>query len=417
MRAAPYVSVALYVEGISQAVATLRGSPLRSALAGLAMAAAVATTAVVQTGLEGLARSARDASARAFGSDAFVLAKFTAGNLSRRELARKIERNPNITRGDVRFLDSVADGRVLYAATAQRPGDVIAAGRKFENATICGTQAALFAIRDVGIGRGRPITRDEELSGAQVIVVGDAIVNELFPAADPLGQAVRIAGRSFRIVGLQARQGTAAGVSLDRYVWMPLAAFERAFGPATSLQVFAKANDVARTQAAEDHARISMRARRHLPPGAADTFDIITPEASRSFVLAITERLGAAGPPISLMALIAAIVVVTNTTLVSVTQRTREIGIRRAIGASRANVLVETVAEAAVTAIAGGVAGLAAAAGVLALASGVLGIPLSLEWPTTMGSLAAAGLSGILAGWYPARHAAAVDVIDALRHE
>ena len=417
MSSAPYFTLALYVEGISEAVATIRGSPLRSALAGLAMAAAVGTTAVVQTGLDGLARSARDASARAFGSDSFVLTKLAAGTLSRRELADKIERNPNITRGDVRFLDSVAGGRVLYAATAQRSGDVIAEGRKFENATISGTQAALFDIRDVGIVRGRAITTDEEVRGAQVIVVGHAIVNELFPAVDPLGKAVRIAGRGFRIVGIQARQGTAGGVSLDRYVWMPLAAFERAFGPAASLQVFAKATDVARTRAAEDHARISMRARRHLPPGAADTFDIITPEASRSFVTAITERLGAAGPPISLMALIAAIVVVTNTTLVSVTQRTREIGIRRAIGASRASVLVETVAEAAVTAIAGGVAGLAAAAGVLSLAAGALGVPLSLEWPTTVGSLAAAGISGILAGWYPARHAAGLDVVDALRHE
>ena len=163
-----------------------------------------------------------------------------------------------------------------------------------------------------------------------MIVVGRAIVDELFPGGDPLGQPVRIAGRGFRIVGIQAQQGTAGGVSLDRYVWMPLAAFERAFGAAASLQVFAKATDVAQTRAAEDHARISMRARRHLGPGAADTFDIITPEASRSFVAAITERIGAAGPPISLMALIAAIVVVTNTTLVSVTQRTREIGIRRA---------------------------------------------------------------------------------------
>ena len=175
--------------------------------------------------------------------------------LPRPELAEKIERNPNITRSDVRFLDGVAGGRVLYAATAQRTGDVIAGGRKFENATINGTQAALFDIRDVGIERGRPFTKDEEVSGAQVIVVGRAIVDELFPGADPLGKAVRIAGRGFRIVGLQAQQGTAGGVSLDRYVWMPIAAFERAFGPAASLQVFAKASDVAQTQAAEDHAR------------------------------------------------------------------------------------------------------------------------------------------------------------------
>jgi putative ABC transport system permease protein len=410
-------TLSTYLDGVGEALATIRGNPLRASLAGLAMAAAVATTAVVQTGLDGLARSAREASARAFGSDSFVVARFASGNLSRRELADKTARNPNITRSDVRFLDGVAAGRVLYAATAQRSGDVIAGGRKFENATINGTQAPLFEIRDVGIERGRPITKDEDVSGAQVIVIGRAIADELFPGVDPLEQAVRIAGRGFRIIGIQAQQGTAGGVSLDRYVWMPIAAFERAFGASSSVQVFAKATDVARTQAAEDHARISMRARRHLAPGAADTFDIITPEASRSFVTAITERLGAAGPPISLMALIAAIVVVTNTTLVSVTQRTREIGIRRAIGASRSNVLVETLAESSIVALAGGAVGLLAAAGLLSLASGAVGVPLALAWPTMAGSLVAAGASGLLAGWYPARRAAALDVINALRQE
>ena len=410
-------NLATYIEGIAQAVATLRGHPLRATLAALAMAAAVATTAIVQTGLNGLAQSAREASARAFGSDSFVIAKVTTGSLSRRELAEKLARNPNITRSDVRFLDRVAGGRVVYAATVQRPADVVASGRKFENATINGTQATLFAIRDLGIAHGRPFTANEDATAAQVIVAGDAIAKALFPASDPLGQSVRIAGRSFRIVGVMAMAGTSGGVTLDRYVWMPIAAFERAFGAAASLQVFAKPTEVSRITAAEDHARISMRARRHLAPSATDTFDIITPEASRTFVAAITERLGAAGPPISIMALIAAIVVVTNTTLVSVTQRTREIGIRRAVGATRGSVLIETLAEASLIALIGGAAGIVVAAGVLALAAPVVELPLSLEWPTTIGSLVAAGLSGVVAGWYPARRAAALDVINALRHE
>jgi putative ABC transport system permease protein len=117
------------------------------------------------------------------------------------------------------------------------------------------------------------------------------------------------------------------------------------------------------------------------------------------------------------MALIAAVVVVANTTLVSVTQRTREIGIRRALGASRANVIVETLAESILIALAGGAVGLAAAAGVLSVASGALGMALPLEWPTAAGSLAAAGFSGIIAGWYPARRAAGLDVVNAMRRE
>ncbi|RPI55617.1 MAG: ABC transporter permease [Acidobacteria bacterium] len=407
----------LVVAGISEALATMRSRPLRALLASLAMAAAVAATAVVQTTLDGLAREARATSARAFGSDSFVIAKVATSTLSRRELAQKLERNPHITRADVRFLDTVAGTRVMYAATSQRTADVVAGGRRFENATISGTQATLFEIRDVGVENGRPFTRTEETSAAPVIVVGRGIVDALFPAGDPLGATVRIGNRAFRIVGIQAQQGTAGGASLDRYVWMPLMAFERTFGPVGTLQVFAKAYDVSRTTAAEDRARASMRARRHLSPGAPDTFDLITPEASRGFVAAITERLGAAGPPIALMALLAAIVVVTNTTLVSVTQRTHEIGVRRALGAPRISVLLETMAESSVIAIVGGAIGVLIAAAVVAAASGRVGVPLALEWPTLAGSLAAAAVAGVAAGWYPARRAASLNVITALRQE
>ena len=407
----------LAAAGISEALATIRNRPLRTLLASLAMAAAVATIAIVQTTLDGLARSAREASARAFGSDSFVIARAATGTLSRRELAQKLERNPDITRAEVRFLEAVAGHRVMYAATTQRQADVVAGGRRFENATINGTQAALFEIRDVGVEIGRSFTRIEETSAAPVIVVGRGIVDALFPAGDPLGATVRIGNRAFRVVGIQAEQGTAGGASLDRYVWMPLTAFERTFGPVRTLQVFAKANDVSRTSAAEDRAHASMRARRHLPPGAPDTFDLIRPEASRGFVAAITERLGAAGPPIAMMALLAAIVVVTNTTLVSVTQRTHEIGIRRALGAPRISVLLETMAESSVIALVGGAAGVLIAAAVVAAAPGRVGVPLALEWPTLAGSLAAAGMAGVAAGWYPARRAASLDVIAALRQE
>jgi putative ABC transport system permease protein len=407
----------LLVAGISEALDAVRHRPLRALLAATAMAAAVATTAIVQTALDGLAGAARDASARAFGSDSFVIAKVATGNVSRRELAQKLERNADITRADVRFLETVADDRVMYAAIAQRSSDVVAGGRRFENAAINGTQAALFDIRDVGLDIGRPFTRAEEIGAVPVIVAGRGVVDALFPAGDPLGATVRIGNRAFRIVGVQARQGTVGGTSLDRYVWMPLAAFERTFGPVRTLQVFAKAHNVSRTQAAEDHARASMRARRHLAPGVPDTFDLITPEASRGFVAAITERLGAAGPPIALMALLGAIVVIANTTLVSVTQRTREIGIRRALGASRASVLVETLAESSGIALAGGAVGVLIAAGVVAAASSRVEMPLALEWPTLAASFAAAAAAGVAAGWYPARRAAALDVIAALRQE
>lgn len=408
----------LWTTGMAEALGTIARNPLRSSLAALAVAAAVGTTAIVQTGLDGVAAAARDASARAFGTDTFVLARIAGGTLSRREFTVKSQRNPNITRSDVRFLDRVAGGRVRYAATAQRAADVMAGGRKFENATVNGTQASLGAIRNIEVSAGRFFTADEEARGAHVIVAGVNIVEDLLPGRDPIGKTVRLGGRAFTIVGVQTRQGTAGGVSLDRYIWMPITAFERAFGAPSTLQVFARAPEgSADVVAAEDHATVSMRARRHLQPGAEDTFDLITPEASRSFVTALTERVGLAGPPISLMALIAAIVVVANTTLVSVTQRTHEIGIRRALGASQANVLVETLAESSIIGLVGGTIGLLAGAALLAVAAKAFDLDVTLRWPTALVSMAAAGLSGAVAGWYPARRAASIDVVTALRAE
>jgi putative ABC transport system permease protein len=407
----------LWSSGVRQAVESLQRHPLRASLSALAMAVAVATMTLVQTGLDELARSARETTARAFGSNAFVVTRLATTNLTRREVADRLARNPPITRSDVRFLDGVAGGRVRYAATAQRSGDITFGGRTFESATITGTQFTLPDVRDIGLGRGRFLTRAEDLGGAQVCILGRDVADELFPVGDPLEKTVRIGLRGFRVIGVLDAQGSAGGQSLDRYVWIPLVAFERTFGAASSLQVFASADEGHIVTQAEDRARASMRARRHLRPGAADAFDIVTPEASRTFVERITAQVSAAGPPIAAIALIAAIIVVTNTTLVSVSQRTREIGVRRAVGARRISIVIETLAEACVVATIGGVIGLAAATGIAHLVGTLSGVSLQVEWTVAAASLGAAGLSGIVAGWYPARRAAAIDVIDALRHE
>ena len=160
-----------------------------------------------------------------------------------------------------------------------------------------------------------------------------------------------------------------------------------------------------------------MRARRQLGPGRPDTFDVLTPEAARDFVARLSERVGAAAAPISVMALLAAIVVVTNTTLVSVTQRTRELGVRRAIGATRRRVTAEVLAESSLIAVAGGLVGLAVALGLVETATAVLAIDASIELRTIAWSVGASAASGLAAGWYPARRAGRIDVMAAIRQE
>lgn len=406
----------MILEAVKQAMASLRGYPLRTTLGVLAILVAVATICLVVTALDGVREFARLSAERAFGSDTFVIAQVaSSGQISRRELEEKLARNLPIRRADVRYLERQNEGRVLFAPNAQRGGDVTRGGREFENAAITGTTADLVAIRDLGIEQGRFFDRAEDTRGAQVVAIGADVADALFPSGDPLGQAIRVAGRGFTVVGVQARLGSAGGASQDRAVWMPLVAFERAFGAPATLQVFGKADGAGTAQDAEDAARVTMRARRHLQPGEADTFDILTPDSARSFVQRVTERIGAAAIPIAIMALLAAIVVVTNTTLVSVSQRTREIGVRRALGASRQQISYEVVAESLLVALGGGTLGLVVALVLTSVAGEVAGLALSVRGSTMAWSLAASVVSGLAAGWYPARRAVRVDVISAIR--
>ena len=409
-----------FFEPVRQAAATIASHPLRSGLGALAIAVAVATLALVDTALDGLTLFARKNAARAFGSDTFVLAQVgSPGRLSRRELARKLERNPPIERSDVRFLETWAGGRAIYAATAQRPGDVTAGGLKFENAAVNGTAATLPAIRELGIEEGRFFSVDEERRGSQVAVLGADVVDKLFPARDPLGRTIRLGGRGFTVVGVQTRLGTAGGVSLDRYVWIPLIAYERVYGAAATLQVSARAPEGEEGSVAfdlaQDRTRATMRARRLLAPGEEDNFDVLSPDSARSFVLALARRIGGVAPLLSLMALLAAAVVVTNTTLVSVAQRTFDIGVRRAVGATRGQIVREVLWESALVALTGGLLGTLAIAGLTRVLASLLGLELTLQPGTVAASLIASVACGLLSGWYPARRAAQVDIIKSLR--
>lgn len=405
-------------DAVGQAASSVQGNPLRAGLGALAIAVAVATIVVVVTAIDGVGRYATTIGARAFGSDTFLVAQIaSAGQINRRELADKQQRNPPIRRNDLRYLERIAGEGITYASTVQRVGGVTSGGLTVENASIVGATATLADLRDLGIGRGRFIQRDEELRGAQVAVIGADVAAALFPARDPLGSHVRVAGRRFEVVGVQQRLGSSGGTSLDRSVYIPMTAFERAFGPPPSLSVFARPAGGGDTQAAEDTARMAMRARRQLAPGVADNFDILTPQAARSFVQNLSQRIGAAAGPISAMALLAAIVVVTNTMLVSVTQKTREIGVRRAIGASQGQIMREVVAESLLVSTAGGVAGTLLTSLALAALASLLDIDIVVRGATVTWAMGAAALSGLVAGYYPARRATRIDVIAAVRAE
>lgn len=393
-------------------------NPLRTALGALATAVAVATVVVVVTALDGLSLYARRTSERVFGANTFLLAQVASpGRVSRQALQEQYRRNPPITRSEARFLGRQAEGLVVYAPNAQAFAEIASGPRSFEGGAVTGTTSDLPEIRDLGLSTGRFFDVREERQGAFVAVIGASVAESLFLGSDPLGRNIRIAGRRFQVIGVQDRLGTAAGASLDRYVFIPIVAFERVFGAPRTLQIFGKATDGRLPAVAEDRARISLRARRGLRPGEDDTFDVLTPEAARDFVQTLSTRISGAAIPITFMALLAAVVVVTNTVLVSVTQRTREIGVRRALGANSGDIQAQVVAESCLTALAGGCVGVTVAAAAVWGLARALDLPVDVRPTAVLGGLGAATMAGIVAGWYPAHRAIRQDVIAAIRSE
>jgi putative ABC transport system permease protein len=404
-------------EAIIQGAAAVRANPLRSALGALAIAVAVATIVIVVTALDGVRRYAETTTARTFGSDTFLIAQVASpGRVSRRELLDQLARNPVITRSELGYISRYASDRVVYAPNAQARAGVTRGSRKIDDVAVTGTTSTLAEIRDLEIVEGRFFSADDDRSGAQVVVIGADVVDALFAPGVAVGQSVRIAGRRFDVIGVQGRIGSGGAGSVDKYAWIPLRAYERAFGAPRRLQIFARSPRGA-TIAAEDHARTSMRAARSLRPGVDDNFDVLAPEAARGFVANLSSRIGAAATPISMMALLAAIVVVTNTVLVSVTQRTREIGVRRAVGARRGQIIREILAESVLLSLGGGLGGVSAALLLMALVAAAVPIPLVTTPGTVAVALIAAAGSGLAAGWYPAVRATRLDIVTAIRSE
>ena len=404
------------IDTVRQAVGTLLGHPLRSSLGGLAIAVAVATIVIVVAALDGVRRYTEAQTARTFGSDTFVIAQVASGGrVSRRELRAQLERNPPIRRSDTAFLDRYRGGIVMYAPSAQTRAEATSEGRSMDDVLVTGTAATIAAIRQIDLDSGRFFSADEDAAGAAVAVIGADVATALLPTAATEPPSIRLAGRRFMVIGVQSPVGTSGAGSVDKYVWIPLRAYERAFGAPRTYQLFARGEAGRSSQDAEDRARNTLRALRRLDPGATDNFDVLTPDAARGFVANLSQRIGAAAGPISLMALLAAVVVVTNTILVSVTQRTREIGVRRGLGASRARIVQEVIAESLVMAIAGGAAGAAGAWAVIVSVRSATDFPVMIDPATLAWAMSAAAASGLLAAWYPARRATHVDIIAAIR--
>jgi len=400
---------------------SLRAHKLRSFLTLLGVIIGVASVIMVGAAIAGLGVYAEESTAKALGSESFLVAQIAAtGRLSRRQYFDKIRRNKPIHNADARFLKSLNGDRVLYSPYRNHASDVKHANLTCEQTSIFGASADLAGIRDIGVVDGRFFTEQEDRSRSFVAVIGETIRSTLFPGeSSPLGQIVRIEGVEFTVIGLQEKLGSAFGRDQDNSVYIPISAFDRLYGPGTGFALFGrpKPGSGLSLEEALDLTRVALRTRFHARPGQDDNFDTLTPDAIRGFIDQLLSMVAAVVVPVTCISLVVGGIVIMNIMLVSVTERTHEIGIRKALGARHDDIMQQVLIEAVLLAMIGGGVGVA----IGAIVTAILGRVFELSLHITLGYVALAlGVStvvGIASGWYPASRAAKLDPVVALRAE
>jgi putative ABC transport system permease protein len=265
---------------------------------------------------------------------------------------------------------------------------------------------------------GRGFTQADEDHGTHDVIVGYDIVDNLLGDGDPLGKEIRVDGIPYTIVGVGDRQGKTLGQSQDNWVAVPITTYQQTYGYNDSVDIYVRAAGNAEAmERAEDEVRVLMRTRRHNAPGVADDFEIETNDTFLDIWKQITSLFASVVIGLASISLVVGGVVIMNIMLVSVTERTREIGVRKALGARQRDVLMQFLIESATMAFTGGAIGVLAGVGVGKLITLIVGFPTSVPiWAVFLG-LFLAGAVGIFFGVYPASKAAKLDPVVALRAE
>jgi putative ABC transport system permease protein len=402
-------------ETIWLALDTLRAHKLRSFLTLLGVILAVTTLVAVMSVVNGLNLYVSDKIAN-LGSNAFVVDRF--GIITNFEEWSKARKRPPLGLDDLGILREGMRLASQVAAMENTTADVRYGNSLFEDASILGVTPNYLELRSVEVSSGRALTEADELHRAPVCFIGADLVNQFFPGVDPVGKSIRAGSEQYLVVGTAKARGSVFGQSQDNFVLVPLGTYRKSWhAPDNTLTIFIQAGGPEWMPAAEDEARVLLRARRHVSYSAADPFGIIMPSSITGLWNRITGNLFGIAIWLTSVFLVVGGIVIMNIMLASVTERTREIGLRKSLGARRRHIVMQFLVESSFLAAVGGVAGIVLAFGIQQLVRVTTPIPITMPMNAVVMSLTLSTVVGLFFGIYPAMRAARLDPIEALRAE
>jgi putative ABC transport system permease protein len=405
------------LESAGIALAAIWASKLRSLMTVLGNIVAVTSIIAVVSLIQGLNASVTSAIMSQAGADSFSIQQFPVTRSD--EEFDEVRNNPRITLQDARAIKRMAGDSVsAVMAEAQGNGRVTYRDRSIDNTNVHGVSSEYVNFSTYDAERGRLMSATEVDTSRPVAVLGWQTADRLFGSElDPIDKVIQIEGVHFRVVGVASKRGTLLGQSQDGYVNIPLGQFQAIFGSRRSLSLMVKPRDVSGISTVMDEATVALRAARGLRPKQRDNFGMFTSDTILDIYHQATNGIFAVLVGVVALSLVVGGIVIMNIMLMVVTERTREIGLRKALGARRADIMAQMLTESVVLSVFGGVIGTLFGGGIATAIAAFTPIPASVElWSIALG-IGITALVGLFFGLYPASRAARLDPIEALRRE
>jgi len=402
-------------ETLRLALDSLRAHKLRSFLTLFGVIMAVTTLVVVMSAIAGLNLYVANRVAN-LGANVFIIDRF--GIITSMDEFQKAQKRPLITFEDyLRLRDTMQTAKAVAAIDDRnvqtRSGDI-----KMENTDVMGASANFADVRNIDVAQGRFITPADDEHRSEVVFIGADLASKFFPNVDPIGKTIRAETHSYQVIGVAEPFGSAFGQSQDNYMIIPLNTYQKEWHRQNDwLTIFVQSPSAEMMQACEDEARMLMRAWRKVPYDAKDNFAILGSDSIMALWHDLTGNLAFVAMALVSVFLVVGGIVIMNIMLASVTERTREIGLRRSLGARKQHIILQFMTESAVLAAVGGLIGILSAYLVVYTVQALFSFPMNTPIGSVILSLGVSTAVGLFFGIYPAMRAAKLDPIEALRAE
>jgi len=404
-----------YADAARIALQSVLAHKLRAFLTLIGIIIGVASVVVVGAAISGLNTYVMEKVTAILGVNHFMIARTAHhGEMSQEEWEKMNRRNKRLELEDYEWVKNNCVACAEVGAQLQNQVDLKQDGEELFGVQVAGCTPNMLSIEDKTIADGRFFLEQEYETAAMVLVIGNDVKEKFFPGQDPVGKTLSVRGIPMTVVGVEDKRGSMMGQSLDKHMYMPLTAYRKLFGGRQSLQIHGKAETRERFQVAIEDARTALRNKHKLKGNEEDDFGLVNTGDLAGEVDSITGAIAAVVVPITFISLIVGAVVVMNIMLVSVTERTFEIGLRKALGATRKQMLLQFLIESSMLTTCGGVLGLLLATALAWVISATTGVVMTVTLFYVFLSVTVSGGIGMIAGIYPAFKASRLDPIAAL---